>query len=658
MLGLARVAAVAATEAEAGGLREVRADAGRIEPFKHDLALKLIPFAARVHVDAIRTVEEIGRIDDDRERRDRVREAAQQAVAVGAGHDALLHAVEHFLAVHGVVVREPDGSLGRGRRAGLRENIVEEDVGRRRVELQDRVLDRDGRTDDGRLVDADGARVEGRGRRGRRAVERVVNLRGRVVRAGEHEVERLGLVAVRLGERHRRREVAEALGRVGGARCRRLHVDERAVAGNEPLAGLNRERAVGDALDLLLRREVDLLDNLLARIGELEEFARRGELEDGEGLVRRVLGRVDMDLVEPDDLVAVGGDDARAKNRRLVFLARLRVVGEMPASEVDIHRGAVVELDPVHLGDALLARDAALVHGRVRRHDLVDGYESRGINHRREAFRRKYRVLVERQGDSAFIEDIALGGSEGYGYFGPLRNSVDTIYGFNRGAISYYGNELHILRRLWESQRDLRNHLCDRHVGGGERLVRVHDDIDRRIADKAVADGWRERDCCGSVAIDRVGAFDRDNFDTVGRHGDERHVRRKIAERQGCGGDDYGFLGIFLRHFASKRRKSITRTGKLGTVERKVIGGKHKPSLVVVGQHFVVNRVLHLKEAAFSFQIHSNAGFFVSDRRRLALEDDPDVCRAVWILRATTVDHIVAALRNRETRLDARARVG
>ena len=438
---------------------------------------------------------------------------------------------EHFLVVHGVVVREPDGRRGGGRRAGLREDVVQEDVGCGRVELQDRVLDRDGRADDGRLVDVDGARVGRRGRRGRGSVERVVDLRGRGVRAAQLQVERRRLVAVRLGEGHRGREVAEALGHVGGAGRGGLHVDERAVAGNEPRAGRNRERAVAVALDLLLRREVDLLDHLLARIGELEEFARGGELEDSEGLVRRVLGRIDVDLVEPDDLVAAGGDHARAEDRRLVLLAGLRVVGEVPAREVDVHRGAVVELDPVHLGDALRGHDATLVLGRVRRHDLVDLDQGGDRDGRRDAVERL--VAVHDDGDRrGGGEHVSVGRGEGHDDFRAVVDGIGAFDGLDRDAVRRHRDERHVRGKFGKRERVDGNGFRGRHVCGGQRLVRVHDDGDRRVADEPIAGRRRERRDDGGAVRDRVDALDPFDGNAVSRHGYERHVRGEISDRQ------------------------------------------------------------------------------------------------------------------------------
>ena len=275
------------------------------------------------------------------------------------------------MALDRLAGREADG-----RRRGclgllLREDVIEEDVGRGRVELEDGGRVRHSGADDRSLRDRDRVRVEDRVRRGRGAVEREVDRRVRVS-AGEHEVERLGLVAVRLAERDGRREVAEALGHVGGAGRRLLHVDERTVAGDKLRSVLDGNGAVGIALDLGLSLEINALpgDDRAGRVCKLDQVARRREAECGVSLIGLVFGRIDVDLVEPDDSVSASRYNARTHNLRLHRL--LEAVRQVPTRNVDVLRRGVVEFDPVHFGNALLGDNAALGRIGVGRHDLVD----------------------------------------------------------------------------------------------------------------------------------------------------------------------------------------------------------------------------------------------------------------------------------------------
>ena len=258
VLRILRVAAERAADADAARRGEAVGVVRRVDLLHHRGAL---PFAAvarlGVHVDALDGIEEVARVDHERDRGDRVRKAAEHPVTVRAVHDALVHAVAHHLAV--------DRGRGEARRhhaARLLEDVVEEEICRRGVLLEHASLLRNRRADarGGRDMDRSGVGRGGRG--GRRAVERVVDRRRRIVHAGERQVERLGLVAVRNAERHLRRRRTVA--------CRGVRrVGRRLAEEHEFLCGL-RDR------DLRRDQELGVVGGVVQG-GDLEQVVAHNE---------------------------------------------------------------------------------------------------------------------------------------------------------------------------------------------------------------------------------------------------------------------------------------------------------------------------------------------------------------------------------------------
>ena len=358
-----------------------------------------------------------------------------------------------------------------------------------------------------------------------------------------------------------------------------------------------------------------------------------------------------MDLVEPNDLVAARGNHAGAEDRRLRLLARLHVVGEEPARDVDVDGGGVVELDPVHLRDALLGHEAALGRIGVGGHDLVDPDRAGDRDGRREGVRRELRGPVDGHGCRRGAgERIALGGGEGHGYLSSVKDRVDAFNRLDRDAVRRDGRNAHVCGQFWESQSDLRNEFRSRHFGGGERLVRIHDDVDRRIADKAVADGWRERNCCGSVAIDRVGVLDGGNFDIVCRHGDERHVRLERAKSEF---HDRRGHNLFGNGICGECRKAIAPAGELGAADSCIGRDDFKPVDVVTRQHGAADFVLDVLDVVL--RLSQDAKSRRTCLRNHAGERDPLVRRRIGfgILGAAVEGERIAVVRDGEASLDA-----
>ena len=79
---------------------------------------------------------------------------------------------------------------------------------------------------------------------------------------------------------------------------------------------------------------------------------------------------VGLQLVAPDDLVAVGGDDVvdALDGGNLELLVVQRVIAEVPAREVDVLGRAVVEFNPILLFPEVV--DVDVVCGA----DLVDAH--------------------------------------------------------------------------------------------------------------------------------------------------------------------------------------------------------------------------------------------------------------------------------------------
>ena len=274
VLRVLRVAAERAADADAARRGESVGVVRRVDLLHHRGAL---PFASvarlGVHVDALDRVEEVVRVDDERDCGNGVREAAQEPVAVRAVHDALIHAVAHNLAV--------DRGRGEARRhdaARLLEDVVEEEVRRRGVLLDHAPLLRNRRADARGGRDVDRTRVGRGGRGGRRAVKRVVDRRRGVVRAGERQVERRRLVAVRHAERHLRGRGAVA-GR-GVLRARRGLAEE-----HELLCGL-RDRDFCREQEVRIARCVVDGGDLEEVVAHSEKFRRNGD-HDGRQRVRK-----------------------------------------------------------------------------------------------------------------------------------------------------------------------------------------------------------------------------------------------------------------------------------------------------------------------------------------------------------------------------------
>ena len=231
VLRIARAAAEGAADADACGHVELVRGIRRVDLLDLDRTLPFAAVSGRVHVDALRLVEEVLRVDDERDRAHAVREAAAEAqlrVFVFALRDRRVHAVPHRLAVDRLVGRE----AVRRRRAGG-DDLLEEEVRRGRVLLEDRVRVRNRRAHDRRLRDLERTGVAERARaadKRRGAVERIVDDRVGMPRAAERELERGVLVSVRLAERHLRREARPPVRRVRRARRGRGGVDELVVA--------------------------------------------------------------------------------------------------------------------------------------------------------------------------------------------------------------------------------------------------------------------------------------------------------------------------------------------------------------------------------------------------------------------------------------------
>ena len=231
VLRIARAAAEGAADADAGRHVEFVRGIRRVDLLDLDRTLPFAAVSGRVHVDALRLVEEVLRVDDERDRAHAVREAAAEAqlrVFVLALGDRRAHAVPHRLAVDRLVGRE---SVRRRRAGG--DDLLEEEVRRGRVLLEDRVRVRNRRAHDRRLRDLERTGVAECARAAderRGAVERVVDDRVGMPRAAERELERGVLVSVRLAERHLRREARPTVRRVRRARRGRGGVDELVVA--------------------------------------------------------------------------------------------------------------------------------------------------------------------------------------------------------------------------------------------------------------------------------------------------------------------------------------------------------------------------------------------------------------------------------------------
>ena len=182
MFGVARTTACSATNAQPRRpLELIRCAIHRRNLLDHR---KPLPLAAvvrtvlrRIHVNTRRCAKEERRINNKRYRVNGVRKAALDPIAE-VGDDGLVHAIEHRLIVHFIVGRES------GRRIGiLRQDIIEKEVGRGGILLQYRVILQRRRPDDRCARDGNRVRVENRLRRGRGAVQRVINFLVRRIRA-------------------------------------------------------------------------------------------------------------------------------------------------------------------------------------------------------------------------------------------------------------------------------------------------------------------------------------------------------------------------------------------------------------------------------------------------------------------------------------------
>ena len=231
VLRIARAATEGAADADACGHVELVRGIRRVYLLHLDRTLPFAAVAGCVHVDALSLVEEVLRVDYERDRAHAVRKAAAEAqlrVFVFALCDRRAHAVPHRLAVDRLVGRE---TVWRRRAGG--DDLLEEEVRRGRVLLENRVRVRNRRAHDRRLRDLERTGVAERARAAderRGAVERVVDDRVGMPRAAERELERGVLVSVRLAERHLRREARPPVRRVRRARRGRGGVDELVVA--------------------------------------------------------------------------------------------------------------------------------------------------------------------------------------------------------------------------------------------------------------------------------------------------------------------------------------------------------------------------------------------------------------------------------------------
>ena len=320
VLGIGRPAAVRAADADARGDAELlRRAVHRVDLLDHRRALPPLAVALRVHVDALPAVEEGGGVDDERDRLDRVREApveARHRVGV-AVHDVAPEAVHQHLVVH-------PGRREARRHHALRllEDVGEEQVGRGRVALEDRVGVRHGRAHDRRGRHGDRPRVAGRHRRGRRAVCRVEDRGGRILGARQLELERRGLVAVRHAERHLRREAAAPVA-VRRARRRLREVEQLLLRHVPDDLGRKEERRVAGRIV-----EARHLERVLARA-----YERQRDVEEGRR--QRVLRRPRAGGGDGDELRAVQarGEAVRVADAQPELLARgrRRVQRERPA---------------------------------------------------------------------------------------------------------------------------------------------------------------------------------------------------------------------------------------------------------------------------------------------------------------------------------------
>ena len=278
----------------AGDGELVRLARDRVDLLDHRLALPVASVQAGVAPYSHRVVEEAAEVYDHRDRRDvsGIREAPLDALALG-GDKRLVHSVEHRCAIlravrtHRAVGRPtrrhvlPVVALRRG------EDVLEEDVRRRGVLLEDGLLVGRRGPDDRRLRYLDRPRVEEVVGRGGGAVERVVDLRAIVLGAREHQAEALGLVSVGLAEDDLRRHARLAVGGVVASGRRRREVDESAL-GVEDDVGRNQERLVVDV--------VVVSDNFDRVLSDVEVLDGDVEVRRGENLLVRA--RRDRDRAE------------------------------------------------------------------------------------------------------------------------------------------------------------------------------------------------------------------------------------------------------------------------------------------------------------------------------------------------------------------------
>ena len=349
VLRVLRAAAVGAADAEAGRDREFVRPVRRGDLLDHRRALPGAAVAGRVHVDARGRVEEVLRVDHDGDRRDRVGEAREDLFAEVRDRRRV-HSVHHLLAVHAAVQRKAGGRI-----RVLGQDVLDEEVRRGRVALQDAVRVRHRGADHGRAGDMDRARVAEGVDRGRRAVQRVVDHTVGLPQAGEREVERLGLVAVRNGELDFGCRGDSAVDVVRGAGRRILEVDE--VAAVLLLHDLGREQEVAVVHGVVDARD---LEHVRAGAGE-----GRGNLECGvrEGVDERTAaGR--RDGGREDRAVQLRGEAVRiadAQQERVRLRQGLREVeGGAPVAgcRLPLHRGFDVGGD--HVAERAGMDDAAL----------------------------------------------------------------------------------------------------------------------------------------------------------------------------------------------------------------------------------------------------------------------------------------------------------